>query len=340
MQNLLTHYFNYSGRGVTVKSLDTNKSVGTELYKLIWQPVLPYVKTANKVFIIPSGLLNKISFQSLSDTSSKTLLETTEVHLVNNINEINNIASNNSINKTISVFGGADFNRTSTGATFNHTTTGTWQYLKGSAAEANEVAALFKKNGWHVLLDTGISASEGNLKSLSGNNSPAILHIATHGYYLPANSSDSTITGNKNLQQNFPLLKSGFVLSGANIYWQNDTTLINGEDGIVTAQEISNLNFSNTKLLTLSACETALGDINNNEGVYGLQRAFKIAGVKEMLITLWQIPDEETRQLMNLFYQNVFKGDSYFDALRNAQWEMKKNNSNPAIWAGFELIGE
>jgi len=62
--------------------------------------------------------------------------------------------------------------------------------------------------------------------------------------------------------------------------------------------------------------------------------------VKEMLITLWQIPDEETRQLMNLFYQNVFNGDSYFSALRNAQLEMKKNNSNPAIWAGFELIGE
>src|SRR5438045_4355340 len=110
------------------------------------------------------------------------------------------------------------------------------------------------------------------------------------------------------LQQNFPLLRSGFVLSGANIYRTNDTSFINEEDGIVTAQEISNLNFSNTKLLTLSACETAWGDINNNEGVYGLQRAFKIAGVKEMLITLWQIPDTETKELMNLFYQHIFEG--------------------------------
>ncbi len=338
LQQLLTYYFNYSGRGVTIKSLDTNKTVGTELYKLIWQPILPYVKAANKVFIIPSGLLNKISFQSLSDTSSKTLLETTEIHLLNNINEINNTASNNPINKTINVFGGADFNRTSTGATFNHATTGTWQYLKGSAEEANEVAALFKKNNWNVSLYTGLTATEENLKKLSGLNSPAILHIATHGYYLPVYFNDSS--ANKNLQQNFPLLKSGFVLSGANIYWQNDTALINGEDGIVTAQEIANLNFSNTKLLILSACETALGDINNNEGVYGLQRAFKIAGVKEMLITLWQIPDEETRQLMNLFYQNVFNGDSYFNALRKAQLKMKEHNSNPAIWAGFELIGE
>jgi len=199
---------------------------------------------------------------------------------------------------------------------------------------------MFEKNNWSTRLYSGLSASEENLKALSGNNYPEILHIATHGFYRPPlKRADSNATADKNVLD-LPLLRSGFVLSGANVYRKNDTSLINHEDGIVTAQEISNLTFSNTKLLTLSACQTALGDINNNEGVYGLQRAFKIAGVKEMLITLWQIPDKETKELMGLFYQHIFEGDSYYHALRKAQLSMKENYEDPAVWAGFELIGE
>jgi CHAT domain-containing protein len=194
------------------------------------------------------------------------------------------------------------------------------------------LADMFTKNNRNPHLYTEKNASEENFKSFSGNNSPDILHIATHGFYLPGDSNKRFL--------NYPLLRSGFVLSGANLYWNNDTASLTQQDGIVTAQEISNLNFSNTKLLTLSACETALGDINNNEGVYGLQRAFKIAGVKEMLITLWQIPDRETKELMQVFYANILQGDSYYTALKKAQLQMKANNPDPAIWAGFELIGE
>lgn len=297
---------------------------------------MPYIKNADKVYIIPSGLLNKVSFQTISDTSSKTLLESTEVHLLNNTNELHSNNEPLKNNQTISLFGGAEFDTTTSGEVFKSNNTLAWNYLKGSANEVKELTDLFKKRSWNTTLYSGIAASEENFKALSGKNSPAILHIATHGFYL---SSDSTATTNKNFL-NYPLLKSGIVLSGANMYWNNDTQLVKNEDGIVTAQEISNLNFSNTKLLTLSACETALGDINNNEGVYGLQRAFKIAGVNKMLITLWQIPDNETKELMNMFYENILKGNSYYMALRNAQLAMKAKYSNPAIWGGFELVGE
>ena len=183
------------------------------------------------------------------------------------------------------------------------------------------------------LVDDYILVSEEEIKS-------AIIKMIKTQHILIEGASGVALAGFLKVAKKLEGKNVVIVLSGANIYWQNDTSSINGDDGIVTALEISNLNFSNTKLLTLSACETALGDINNNEGVYGLQRAFKIAGVKEMLITLWQVPDEETRQLMNLFYENVFRGDSYFNALRKAQIKMKGQNLNPAIWAGFELIGE
>jgi CHAT domain-containing protein/Tfp pilus assembly protein PilF len=332
---LLTNYFNYSGRGVIVKPSLTRKNIGVDLYKLIWQPLLPYIKNAGKVFVISSGLLNKISFQSMEDTMHKTLLETAEVHLLNNTNELYRVSSLLENNKTISLFGGADFDRTLSGKKIHIDANKTFNYLKGSDNEVKQLSGMFEKNNWNTKLYSGLAASEKNLAALSGNNSPEILHIATHGFYL-----DSNTTAYKN-KLDFPLLRSGFVLSGANIYWDNDTSLANHEDdGIVTAQEISNLNFSNTRLLTLSACETALGDINNNEGVYGLQRAFKIAGVKEMLITLWQIPDTETKELMSLFYRHIFEGDSYYEALRKAQLAMKEKYPDPAVWAGFELIGE
>ncbi|MEO8764979.1 MAG: CHAT domain-containing tetratricopeptide repeat protein [Ginsengibacter sp.] len=340
LKTLLTSYFNYSGRGIVVKPPKAKKSIGADLYNLVWRPLLPYIKDADKVFIIPSGLLNKISFQSLEDTLHKTLLETIEVHLLNNTSELNKPNSLEESKKNVSLFGGANFDSTTTGKTADFGTSQGWPYLKGTADEVNLLNNLFTKNKWKTNLYAGIAASEENLKALSGNQSPEILHIATHGFYIPPAKTGSNANTDQD-QTDYPLLRSGFLLSGANVFWNRiDTFSTKHEDGIVTAQEIANLNFSNTKLLTLSACQTALGDINNNEGVFGLQRAFKIAGVKEMLITLWQIPDKETKELMGHFYQYVFEGRSYYDALREAQLFMKGKYPDPAVWAGFELIGE
>ena len=111
-------------------------------------------------------------------------------------------------------------------------------------------------------------------------------------------------------------------------------------NGIVTAQEISNLNLLNTDLVVLSACQTALGDINGSEGVYGLQRAFKMAGVKKLLMSLWEVPDAETAELMQLFYTNIFKGETYYTAFRKAQLVLKAKYKDPTKWAGFVLVGE
>lgn len=114
------------------------------------------------------------------------------------------------------------------------------------------------------------------------------------------------------------------ILAGGNYAWAGNKPVEGVEDGIVTAYEISQLNLSNTELLVLSACETGLGDVKGSEGVFGLQRAFKMAGVKKMIVSLWQVPDKETAELMISFYSNWFKGKTIKDAFAQAQAEMRK----------------
>jgi CHAT domain-containing protein len=111
------------------------------------------------------------------------------------------------------------------------------------------------------------------------------------------------------------------------------------EDGILTAYEISQMDLSSTELVVLSACETGLGDIKGSEGVYGLQRAFKIAGAKHILMSLWQVPDQQTARLMSLFYKNwLSEKIPVADALRAAQNALRERGYDPFYWAGFVLV--
>ena len=133
------------------------------------------------------------------------------------------------------------------------------------------------------------------------------------------------------------MLRSGIVLSGANRVWNGQAPLEGREDGIVTSYEIAQLDFRQTDLVVLSACQTALGDVKGTEGVFGLQRAFKLAGVKKMLLSLWKIPDTETAELMNLFYSYYLQGKTARESFTAAQKEMRRKYS-PFYWAAFVLI--
>ena len=111
------------------------------------------------------------------------------------------------------------------------------------------------------------------------------------------------------------------------------------EDGILTAYEISQMNLSNTELVVLSACETGLGDIQGNEGVYGLQRAFKIAVAKCLVMSLWQVDDQATMKFMEVFYRKWLEGKMPIpEAFRATQAEMRERFLNPYLWAGFVLV--
>ena len=215
---------------------------------------------------------------------------------------------------------------------------GVWNNLPGTAREVKKIGDLFIQNKRTAKSFTQRLASEKTLKALSGS-SPQVLHIATHGFFLPEPDKRKTgfTQGNTYSLANNPLLRSGLILSGGNYAWGGKIPIDGVEDGIATAYEIAQLNFSNTELVVLSACETALGDVKGSEGVFGLQRAFKMAGVKKMIVSLWKVPDGETAELMTTFYTYWMKGKNINESFTQAQSDMRKKYA-PYYWAAFVLV--
>ncbi|MDA8886894.1 CHAT domain-containing protein [Bacteroidia bacterium] len=135
------------------------------------------------------------------------------------------------------------------------------------------------------------------------------------------------------------MVRSGIILARGNFSWTYGINPYSKEDGILTAAEISNLDLRSTELVVLSACETGLGDIEGNEGVYGLQRGFRMAGVEKLVISLWQVPDTETAEFMIDFYENLLETEVVRAAFNKTQKSMQaKYNNEPFKWAGFVLV--
>ncbi len=206
--------------------------------------------------------------------------------------------------------------------------------LEGTKIETSQINTLFKNKDIPTVLLQNEEANEQNIKKLQ---SPPILHIATHGFFIdePSESELQTMqdSEDRNLLKN-PFLRSGLLLAGC----QNPQ--LQGEDGILSAEEVMNLDLQNTELVVLSACETGLGDIEGGEGVYGLQRAFRQAGAKNVLMSLWKVDDTATQLLMNYFYTAILKGKPKREALQTAQLQLKKLYPNPYYWGAFILVGE
>lgn len=206
--------------------------------------------------------------------------------------------------------------------------------LPGTKTEVEEVSSLLAKNTWSVKAHTGAEALEEAVKAV---NNPRVLHIATHGFFLP--NADRDVDGKYKAGQN-PLLRSGLALAGANR--KIDASTSTAEDGILTAYEAMNLNLDKTELVVLSACETGLGEVKNGEGVYGLQRAFKVAGAKSLIMSLWAVSDNATQKLMVEFYRQWTAGKSKRAALRAAQNTLRADTryKAPYYWGAFVLVGE
>jgi CHAT domain-containing protein len=212
--------------------------------------------------------------------------------------------------------------------------------LPGTEKEVQQIGSILLKKNIKVNTHLRHEASEKVLKRI---DNPYILHIATHGFFMKdeiviQQAGSSEILGGKT----HPLMRSGLLLAGVkkSLNTQSADKDIQNEDGVFTAYEAMNLNLSTTELVVLSACETGLGEIKNGEGIYGLQRAFEIAGAKSVLMSLWTVDDAATQELMTLFYQRWTETNNKHDAFSYAQKSVKEKYKSPYYWAAFVMVGE
>jgi CHAT domain-containing protein len=175
-----------------------------------------------------------------------------------------------------------------------------------------------------------------------------VLHLATHGYFLPnpvldwADLHTHDMDGNRFVllsRAADPLLRSGLVLAGVNPWLAGLSTDPKVEDGLLTALDVCGMDLLGTQLVVLSACNTGLGDVRNGEGVEGLRRAFIEAGARTVLMTLWAVPDEETMQLMVGLYDRLIAGQNSGSALRDARLAIRELHPQPYFWGAFVLLG-
>lgn len=341
------YYGNKNSRGIIVEdTIVTNtKNINTELYRLLWRKIALEIDTSSLVYNIPSGILNKISFNALQDENGRFLIDKYLLKQIVMPDDADTMQSNGYLWNYFNVYlyGGADFNAGKPEKDDgNLIRTGKldgqpFTYLPGTLKEVEGISDLLKKDSTiNVYSFIGDNANESNfMKHPESYYHLSILHIATHGFYLPPpqqNDLETEITDN-------PLARTGFILSGANNHLKSD--LNKDGNGIITAYKIYQKQAMKfVKLVVLSACETALGDVNYTQGVLGLQRAFRIRGVERMIISLWPVPDNETAELMTAFYTNLVNKESFFNAFSKAQKAMKEKYKDPYKWAGFVYIGE
>jgi CHAT domain-containing protein/tetratricopeptide (TPR) repeat protein len=310
---------------------------------------------AKKIYLSRDGVYNQININTIKNTSTnKFLLDEFEVSLVTNTRELlekrttksnsqsslligfpkfnlNNDAPQGEAT-TRSITRGGNLSRGLRGGLLRHMRgEGGITVLPGTQVEINQIAKISRNP--EIFMEA--MASEGLVKQVI---SPMILHIATHGYFL---EDDETSASEKTSQYTpSPLLKAGLLLAGSENFLKSGTPVNDdGDDGILTAYEAMNLNLDITDLVVLSACETGLGVVKNGEGVYGLQRAFKMAGAQSMIMSLWSVDDAATQQLMSLFYQERTKVEDPHAAFRNAQQKLKEIYPHPFYWGAFIMVG-
>jgi tetratricopeptide (TPR) repeat protein len=331
--------YNFSNRGASV--ITDN---GKNLMELIWRPLQDVIRGTKRLFIVPDGLLNRVAFAAIptslenviSDSIHLIYLSSTKQVIPNDL-RIMAYSGNHAL-----VVGGVLYDSEPVEMVASRTGTSTdqkkiqWQYLPWAEKESKEVITNLKKANFSVSYFAGNNATENRLlDSLEKSEDYRLIHFATHGYF--ANSTEHDQKGSSNFYGG-GMMNSAIVLSGAN-QARNALTDNERNDGLLTAYAISKLNLSKTELVVLSACETALGDIQEVEGVYGLQRAFKLAGVNQLIMSLWQIPDRETKDFMVSFYKNWLTDRvSIREAFYKTQMEFRERFVNPYQWAGFVLL--
>ncbi|MCA1633230.1 MAG: CHAT domain-containing protein, partial [Acidobacteria bacterium] len=355
------------------------------LDEVLMSPLRKLLGQTRHIFLSPDGALNLIPFGALVDEGGKYLVENYSITYLTSGRDLLRLQSDagggGGGRQGPLVMANPSFDAGAPGAPSGPGTPGTMtraESIAGSPALAGaifsplpgtkgEAAALGSIIQGARVLTEG-QASESALKQVSG---PSILHVATHGFFLPGRKPDGAgeartletrgmgvrVTGSEKTAVENPLLRSGLALAGANRGRGGA-----GEDGVLTAYEAAALDLWGTRLVVLSACETGVGDVRSGEGVYGLRRALVLAGSESQVMSLWQVDDAATRDLMVAYYKRLEAGEGRTEALRAVQLEMlgggskavggpsralssrgpgaTANRSHPFFWASFIQSGD
>ena len=349
------------------------REAGEALRRAVWDPVAAAgIGGADRVFIVPDGSLNLVSFASLPVGNAKFLLELgPTIHYVSAERDLVPGAANAKRGVGLLALGGPDYDKGSPSPKSAASTTRSagcasfeslrFDPLPAAEREAGEVVALFKtasasksEADAQIAYFHGASATEGAFKSAVGGR--RMLHLATHGFFLGGDCQlaagatrgfkvvDDKPAATTNAGYVSPLLLSGLALAGAN---QRASATAGEEDGILTAEELAGLDLSGVEWAVLSACDTGVGEIQAGEGVFGLRRAMQLAGVHTLVMSLWPVDDEATRAWMTALYRGRLQ--EHLDtaaAVRNAGASVLKSrragglSTHPFYWAAFVAAGD
>jgi CHAT domain-containing protein len=323
--------------------------ITNNIRSLIYDPIANYLGDREHLLISPDSQLNLLPFEALQTEDGRYLVEQYQITYLNSGRDLLRLGEVAPSNAPAVILANPDYDSAAgsrdvgVGEVSSDLRQFRVEALPGTAREAEALRSILP--GAEILTEQ--YATEQALKQVQ---SPSILHIATHGFFLADQAvlfADNSLSlsdngsfrafPNVNVAVENPLLRSGLAFAGFN------QRISGTEDGIFTALEAANLNLMGTQLVVLSACDTGLGDIANGEGVYGLRRAFAIAGAEAQLMSLWQVSDDGTQNLMAQYYENLTSGMGRSEALREVQLAMIREDneySHPYYWAAFILAGD
>lgn len=319
--------------------------------KLIWKPMEASIAKGSTVYYIPSGVMHGIALEALPLSDGTTLGQHYDFVRLTSAREIVNAHHSNKINRTATLYGGLQYSLDSqkmeeeskvyeksdlAGLVRSEYGVTGFKDLRNTKDEVKKIEKTLVDNGFSVKAYLGSKGNAESFVALNGK-SPSIVHIATHGfYYTPDEAKD------KDFLRGYTdaMSLSGLVFAGGNAAWLGKKNVDGVLGGVLTAKDIANLDFKGTDLLVLSACKTGQGKVTA-EGVFGLQRAFKKAGVGTIIMSLWNVDDKVTSEFMVAFYGQLTDKDKNWNkrkAFEQTKEIIRKYHSDPYYWAAFVML--
>ncbi|QRO02610.1 CHAT domain-containing protein [Archangium violaceum] len=333
------------------------------LHDQVFRPLLPLLGETRRLFLSPDGQLGLVPFAALHD-GQRFLVDAFDITYLTSGRDLLPRPQDTAASHSVVVLADPDFSAAPLAPTSSEAPAselaersaslerffsarsaelaeGSWTPLPGTRQEAEAIQRLIPQ----AQLFLGPEATKERLLHLA---TPGVLHVATHGFFL----DDAPVPEGSRAVGHFgalgdparalapdPLLRSGLVLAGARAPAPEGSAKTPSEGALVTALELAGLNLWGTELVVLSACDTGRGDVKPGQGVYGLRRAFVVAGAETVVMSLWKVKDDTTRQLMEGYYRNLLAGQGRAVALREAMRALRQTQPHPHDWAPFIVLG-